>query len=42
MVGCEDMLFKQRAVIEFLAAGRISPIDIHAVYMQGMEINVLT
>jgi len=27
--GCEDMQFKQCAVIEFLTAEKISPIDIH-------------
>ena len=27
--GCEDTRFKQRAVIEFLTAEKISPIDIH-------------
>jgi hypothetical protein len=42
MEGCEDMRFKQRTVTEFLAAVRISPIEIHAVCGQGMEINVLT
>jgi hypothetical protein len=42
MEGCEDVRFKQRAGIEFLAVERISPINIHAVCRQGMEINVLT
>jgi len=29
MKGCEDMQFKQRAVIEFLTVEKIPPIDIH-------------
>ena len=41
MEGCEDMRFIQRAVIEFLAAERIPPIDVLAVCRQGMELNVL-
>jgi hypothetical protein len=29
MEGCEDMWFKQCAIIEFLTAEKILPIDIH-------------
>jgi hypothetical protein len=45
MEACEDVQFKQRAVIEFLTAEKISPVDIHrlkqAVY-RGKCVDVST
>jgi len=41
MQGCEDMLFKQCAAIEFLTAEKISAIDIHHCMLAVYGINVL-
>ena len=38
MQGCEDMRFKQRAVIEFLTTEKIPPIDIHR-HMQAVYVD---